>query len=660
MGEELRNKRLWSERGVDRLALQFEHTDRVLAETRVFQPPQEVLEKSNIARYMREKGFANWDELHRWSVENVEEFWAEQARDLTWFEPWTKVHEWTFPYAKWFIGAKCNIVYNALDRHMQTPVKNRVAFYWETEDGQSHAISYAQLYREVNRLASALARLGVGKGDRVVIYLPRIPEQIISMLAVARLGAVHSVVFSAFTATALKDRVNDCDAKVVITADGYPYAGKIHLKKPDVDQALKENQTVEHVIVVRRANVDVPMTEGRDHYYDELVAGADEFVPCTPVDAEDPLFTLYTSGTTGKPKGVVHVHGGYMVQAYATSRFVFDLQPDDIFWCTADPGWVTGHSYIVYGPLMMGATSVFYEGAPTIPHPGRFWEIVEKYGVTIMYTAPTAIRGLMRHGDDIPAKFDLSSLRLLGSVGEPINPEAWMWYYSVIGGERCPIMDTWWQTETGAHMITPTPITPLKPGSATRPFLGIEADVVDNRGNPVPEGKGGYLVIKKPWPAMMRTLFKDPERYESYWRTIEGLYFAGDSAYRDEDGYFWIQGRVDDVITKAGHRLGSMEIESALVGHEAVAEAAVIGKPDPITGERIKAFIILKTGFDTNGDLEAELKRFIRAEMGPIAVPDEIEIVDSLPKTRSGKIMRRFLRAKELGLPLGDLSTLED
>lgn len=642
------------------MALQFEHTDRVLDETRVFAPPQEALTDSNLARYMREKGFADWDELHRWSVENVEEFWAEQARDLSWFEPWTQVHEWTFPYAKWFIGAKCNIVYNALDRHMNTEVKNRVAFYWETEDGQSHAISYAQLYRDVNRLASALAKLGVGKGDRVVIYLPRIPEQIISMLAVARLGAVHSVVFSAFTATALKDRVNDCDAKVVITADGYPYAGKIHLKKPDVDVALKENQTVEHVIVVRRANVEVPMTEGRDHYYDELVATADEFIPCTPVDAEDPLFTLYTSGTTGKPKGVVHVHGGYMVQTYATARFVFDLKPDDIFWCTADPGWVTGHSYIVYGPLMMGATSVFYEGAPTIPHPGRFWEIVQKYGVTIMYTAPTAIRGLMRHGDDVPAQFDLSSLRLLGSVGEPINPEAWMWYYSVIGKERCPIMDTWWQTETGAHMITPSPITPLKPGSATHPFLGIEADVVDNRGNPVPEGKGGYLVIKKPWPAMMRTLFKDPDRYESYWRTIEGLYFAGDSAYRDADGYFWIQGRVDDVITKAGHRLGSMEIESALVGHKAVAEAAVIGKPDPVTGERIKAFIILKSGFDPNGELETELKRFIRAEMGPIAVPDEIEVVESLPKTRSGKIMRRFLKAKELGLPTGDVSTLED
>lgn len=642
------------------LALEFDHTDRVLEEARVFPPPPSALADSHIARYMKEKGFSQWDDLYAWSIKNPMEFWSEQANELDWFAPWKEVREWKPPYVQWFLGAQCNIVYNALDRHMKTDVKNRVAFYWEGEDGSSKTISYAQLYHEVNRFASALTKLGIEKGDRVIIYLPRVPEQIIAMLAVARIGAVHSVVFSAFTSNALKDRVNDADAVAIITADAYPYGGKMHLKKPDVDSALEDNETVEHVIVVRRGNIeDVPMQEGRDHFYDDLIANADDEIPCTPVDAEHPLFTLYTSGTTGKPKGVVHVHGGYMVQTFATSKFVFDLKPDDIFWCTADPGWVTGHSYIVYGPLMMGATSVFYEGAPTIPDPGRFWDIVQKYDITILYTAPTALRGLMRYGDEYPKQYDLSSLRLLGTVGEPINPEAWMWYYTVIGQERCPIMDTWWQTETGAHIITPTPVNSLKPGSAGRPFLGIEADVLDNQGNSVPDGKGGYLVMKTPWPAMMRTLFKDDERYQTYWNTIEGVYFAGDSAYKDEDGDYWIQGRVDDVITKAGHRLGSMEIESALVGHDAVAEAAVIGKPDPVTGERIKAFIILKANKQRD-ELEDELKKFIRAEMGPIAVPDEIEVVDSLPKTRSGKIMRRYLKAKELGLPTGDVSTLED
>lgn len=643
------------------VSLEFTHTDRVLDESRLFEPPEQFLRQSHIAAYMKEKGFRSWDELYAWSIAHVETFWDEQARHLTWFSPWTKVRNWAYPYVEWFKDGKCNIVYNALDRHMETDVKNKVAFYWESESGESRAISYLQLYQDVNRLANALRQLGIQKGDRVIVYMPRIPEQIVAMLAIARIGAVHSVVFSAFTANALKNRIVDAEAKAVITVDGYHYAGKLIPKKNDVDLALQEPSTVEHVIVVSHANIDVPMQAGRDHLYADLVQKAAPYCPCTPMDAEDPLFTLYTSGTTGKPKGVVHVHGGYMVQTFTTTRFTFDLHPDDIYWCTADPGWVTGHSYIVYGPLMTGSTSVFYEGAPTVPDPGRFWAIVEKYRITVMYTAPTAIRGLMRHGNEFPRKYDLSSLRLLGTVGEPINPEAWMWYYTEIGQSRCPIVDTWWQTETGAHLITPTPITPLKPGSATKPFLGIVADVVDASGQPVPEGKGGYLVIRQPWPAMMRTIHRDDERYRSYWETIRGCYFTGDSAYRDEDGYFWIQGRVDDVITKAGHRLGSMEIESALVSHPAVAEAAVIGKPDEVTGERIKAFVILKQGYDSNvADLPSQLRAHVRTEMGPIAVPDEIEIVASLPKTRSGKIMRRFLKADELGLPKGDLSTLDD
>jgi acetate--CoA ligase len=642
------------------VSLQFEHTDRVLTEKRVFHPSPEVVRQANITKYMRGKGFDTWEELYRWSIENPEEFWAEQARELYWHRPWSKVREWNAPYVKWFLDAECNIVYNALDRHMGTPVQDKVAFYWEAEDGEQRAVSYRELYREVNRFANALKGLGIQKGDRVVIYLPRIPEQIVAMLAVARIGAVHSVVFSAFTARALAQRIEDAQAKAVICTDGYQYAGKIVEKKADVDEAVAQVGTVEKVIVVRRAGLDIPMQAGRDHWYHELIAEADPYCPCEPVSSEDMLFTLYTSGTTGKPKGVVHVHGGYMVQVYTTAKFTFDLKPTDVYWCTADPGWVTGHSYQIYGPMMLGATSVFYDGAPTYPDPGRFWALVEKYGITIMYTAPTAIRGLMRHGDEWPNKYDLSSLRLLGSVGEPINPEAWMWYYTVIGKERCPIMDTWWQTETGAHLITPTPITPLKPGSATYPFLGIEADVVDSAGQPTPEGKGGYLVIKQPWPSMMRTIFKDPARYETYWNTIPGVYFAGDSAYKDEDGYFWIQGRVDDVITKAGHRLGSMEIESALVEHDAVVEAAVIGKPHPVTGESIKAFILLAKGYEASDELINELKQFIRKNVGPISVPDEIEVVDKLPKTRSGKIMRRLLKAQELGLPIGDTSTLED
>ena len=641
------------------MALQFEHTDRVLTESRVFKPSPELVERANITAYMRKKGFDDWESLYQWSIKEPEAFWAEQASELHWFKPWEKVKEWNPPYVKWFVGGKTNIVYNALDRHMGTPVQDKVAFYWESEAGQRRTISYRELYQEVNKFASALKKLGIKKGDRVVIYLPRIPEQIVAMLAVARIGAVHSVVFSAFTARALRQRVEDAQATALITTDAYQYAGKLVQKKADVDEGIS-GTTVKTVIVVRNAGIDIPMQEGRDVWYHEIMADADPYCPCEEMDAEDPLFTLYTSGTTGKPKGVVHVHGGYMVQVYATQKFTFDTKPDDVYWCTADPGWVTGHSYIVYGPMMLGATSVFYDGAPTIPDPGRLWSIAERYGVTCFYTAPTAIRGLMRFGDEWPNKYDLSKLRLLGSVGEPINPEAWMWYYTVIGKERCPIMDTWWQTETGAHLITPSPITALKPGSATRPFLGIEADVVDRNGESVSGGKGGYLVIRNPWPSMMRTIFGDEERYKTYWNTIPGVYFTGDSAYRDEDGYFWVQGRVDDVITKAGHRLGSMEIESALVEHDAVVEAAVIGKPHPVTGESIKAFIILAQGYEPSEELVNELKAFIRKNVGPISVPDEIEIVSSLPKTRSGKIMRRLLRAQELGLDVGDTSTLED
>ena len=639
--------------------LDWETTSRVLSEERLFQPSQEIVENANITHYMREKGFSSYEELHAWSVENSEDFWEEMARELHWFKPWEQVLDWQPPDAQWFVGGETNIVYNALDRHMSTPTRNKVAFYWEGEDGSSRTISYSDLYYEVCTFANALESLGLKKGDRIVIYMPRIPEQIVAMMAAARVGIVHSVVYSGFSAQALRDRIQDAEAKAVITADGYYYRGKIVTLKSIVDDAVRECPTIKRVVTVKRAGNQVGWHSGRDVWYHDLMALSNAKHEAARLDSEDPLYMLYTSGTTGKPKGIVHVHGGYMVGIYTTIKFVFDIKPDDVYWCAADPGWVTGHSYIVYGPLIAGATSVFYEGANDFPDPGRLWRMIEKYGVSILYTSPTAIRALMRFGEGWPAESDLSTLRLLGSVGEPINPEAWVWYRKVAGREQ-PIMDTWWQTETGMQMITPTPIMPLKPGSGTKEFLGVQASVVDKTGKEVGPNEGGYLIIKKPWPSMMRTIFRDPERYASYWNTIPGVYFAGDAAHRDSDGYYWIQGRVDDVIKKSGYRLGSSEIESALVSHPAVAEAAVIGKPDPVKGEAIKAFVTLRTGYEASEQLHSDLRLHVRESVGPIAVPEELEFVATLPKTRSGKIMRRVLKAKELGQEVGDLSTLEE
>lgn len=639
--------------------LEWEKTDRILREERLFTPSQEVIEQANITRYMKSKGFSNWNDFYQWSLTNPEIFWADMAKELHWFKPWHKVLDWKPPHAKFFLGGQTNIVYNCLDRHMGTPTEKKIAFYWESEDGKTSAMSYGDLYHAVSRFAGALKKLGIKKGDRVGIYMPRIPEIIIAMLAVARIGAVHSVVFSAFSATALKERLEDAQAKAVITSDGYLYRGKPVLLKAMVDKAVSECPTVEHVIVANRLDSNPPMQKGRDIAWDEFMKNSPEETPCEMLDSEEMLYILYTSGTTGKPKGAVHIHGGYMVGVYATMKFIFDLKPNDVWWCTADPGWVTGHSYIVYGPLCHGATSVFFEGAMDYPDPGRWWQLVEKYNISILYTAPTAIRALMRHGEEYPVKYNLSSLRLLGSVGEPINPQAWIWYRKVTG-DKLPIMDTWWMTETGMQMISPLPITPLKPGSATHPFPTIKAGCVTKTGEPVSPGSGGYLVIETPWPAMFRTVYKDPDRYEAYWNIIPGKYFAGDACHKDVDGYFWIQGRVDDVIKKAGHRLGSMEIESSLVSHPSVAEAAVVGKPDPVKGEAIKAFVTVKKGVVADEALKAALCLHVRETIGPIAVPDEIEFSDALPKTRSGKIMRRLLKARETGEQAGDLSTLEE
>jgi acetyl-CoA synthetase len=642
--------------------LGFENTDTILIEDRVFPPSDEIVQNANITAYMKKKGFEDYESFFKWSLEHRFEYWEDMANELHWFEPWKTTFAWTEkPFFKWFIDGKFNIVYNCLDRHMQTPTRNKIAFYWEGDDGSSRSVTYEQLYQLTNQFAKGLQNLGVKKGDRVAIYMPAIIEQIVAVLAVARLGAVHTVVFGGFAASALRDRIIDAQAKVVITADGNHRGGKLIQLKKITDEAVSETPTIEKVVVVRRLGLDVSMQSGRDVYWDELVADipTDAVVPCEPMDSEDMLYILYTSGSTGKPKGVVHTQGGYAVGVYATTKFVFDVKDSDIFWCTADVGWVTGHSYIIYGPLMNGTTNVLFEGVPTYPAPDRFWSIVEKYKVSIIYTSPTAIRGLMRFGEEWPAKHDLSSLRLLGTVGEPINPEAWMWYRKNIGRNELPIMDTWWQTETGSIMISPTVILSLKPGSATRPLPTIEADIVDKNGVPVGSGKGGFLIIRHPWPSLMRTIYGDPDRYRTYWETIPDVYFAGDAATIDFDGYLRIQGRVDDVIKVSGHRLGSMEIESSLVSHPAVAEAAAIGKPDAVKGEHVKVFVILKSGFEASEDLEKELKLHVRTTVGAIAIPDELEFVPSLPKTRSGKIMRRVMRAREMGEPVGDTSTLD-
>jgi acetyl-CoA synthetase len=609
------------------------------------------------------------DELLLRASQDLSGFWEEQARQFEWFEPWqTVLDDSNKPFFKWFVGGKTNIAYNCLDRHVNTWRRNKLALIWEGEKGESRTFSYHSLNRDVCMFSNVLRSMGVKKGDRVTIYMGRIPELPIAMLACAKIGAVHSVVYGGFSVEALHGRIDDSQSNVVITCDGGYMNGKIVELKNIVDEALKRSATVETVIVVKRTGQDVVMEAGRDYWYHDLMglpvaksAGGQSRCETEEMDAEDPLFMLYTSGTTGRPKAILHTHGGYMVGVATTLKLVFDLKEEDRYWCTADPGWITGHSYIVYGPLLVGATSFMYEGAPSYPYPNRWWSMIERYGINVLYTAPTAIRGLMRYGEAWPNRHDLSSLRLLGSVGEPINPEAWRWYYEVIGKGRCPIMDTWWQTETGMFMITPLPATPLKPGSATRPFPGVEADIYDENGVPVAEGEEGYLVLKKPWPAMLRTIYKDPDRYISqYWTKFPGVYFTGDSARKDKDGYFWIIGRVDDVIKVSGYRLGTAEIESALVSHPAVAEAAAIGLPHEIKGNAIHAYVILRAGHEASESLVEELRNHVSHEMGPIARPEKITIVNQLPKTRSGKIMRRVLKARAQGLPEGDLSTLEE
>jgi acetyl-CoA synthetase len=627
-----------------------ENIDTLLKESRVYQPTAETKAVAHIQDY---------ESAYKKSIADPEGFWSDVAKELEWFSPWTKVLEWNYPWAKWFVGATCNIAYNCLDRHVNTWRKNKVAVIWVGEHDQERVITYGELYRQVNRCANALKKLGLTKGDRVTIYLPKVPEQIVAMLACARIGLIHSVVYSGFSAPALANRIQDAESKLVITADVGFDRGKILNLKPVVDQAVANSPTVEHVVVLRRQIPHVSLSAPKEIDWHDWVKGEKAICAAEPLDSEHPLYILYTSGTTGKPKGVVHVHGGYMVGTYITTKYVFDLKEEDVYFCVADPGWVTGHSYIVYGPLLNGATILTAEGKPDYPNPGRWWDLIERYGVSIFYTTPTAIRLLMRYGEDWPKKYDLSTLRILGSVGEPINPEAWEWFHRAAGGNK-PIMDTWWQTETGSILITPLPTVPLKPGSATRPFLGIEADVVDSQGNSLPANAGGFAVIKKPWPSMMRTIYKDPERYKTYWNTIPNCYTAGDICHKDADGYMWFMGRADDVIKVAGNRLGTAEVESALVSHPAVAEAAVIGKPHKLVGESIKAFVILKQGQVDSPALIQSIKDQVLQELGKIAVPSEIDIVSSLPKTRSGKIMRRVLKAKELGQDVGDISTIED
>jgi acetyl-CoA synthetase len=628
--------------------------DALLREDRAFAPPDAFRNEAHV------RDERVYDEAAR----DPEAFWANFARELEWSSPWTRVLEWNPPHAKWFVGGKINASVNCLDRHVRTARRNKAAIIWEGEPGDRRTLTYYDLHREVCQFANVLKSFGVTRGDRVALYLPLIPELAIAMLACARIGAVHSVVFGGFSAESLRDRINDAGARLLVTADGGFRRGAIVPLKKVADEALRETPSIEHAIVVRRGHTDiaVDMQHGRDHWYHEVLSQAPYGCEPEAMDAEDMLYILYTSGTTGKPKGIVHTTGGYLVGTYATTKWVFDLKEDDVYWCTADIGWVTGHSYVVYGPLANGATVVMYEGAPDWPQKDRFWSIVARYGVTIFYTAPTAIRAFMRWGTEWPNKHDMRSLRLLGSVGEPINPEAWVWYHLHIGGERCPVVDTWWQTETGAIMITPLPgVTSTKPGSATRPFPGVSAEVLTEKGGAVPVG-GGLLALTRPWPSMLRGIYGDPERYvQQYWsRWRNDIYFTGDGAKRDEDGYFWLLGRVDDVLNVAGHRIGTMEVESALVDHQKVAEAAVVGRPHEIKGQAIAAFVTVKEGVALSDQLAEELKKHVAQKIGAIARPDDVIFAADLPKTRSGKIMRRLLRDIAEGKALGDTTTLAD
>ncbi len=626
-------------------------------ETRIFPPPPEFAANAHI------KSFAEYEQIYQKSVENPEAFWAEQAENLHWIKKWDTILDWKLPHAKWFVGGEINASDNCLDRHIENGRADKTAIIWEGEPGEIRTFTYRELHMEVCKFANVLKKIGVAKGDRVALYMPLVPELAMAMLACARIGATHTVIFGGFSADAIRDRVNDCDCKLIVTADGgFRRGAEIKLKEI-VDEAAEQCPNVENIVVYQRTKSPIAMKDGRDHWWHEIIETVDDNCEAEKLDSEHPLFILYTSGTTGKPKGILHTTGGYLTQTTYTAKMVFDLKEDDIYWCSADIGWITGHSYVVYGMLANGATVLMYEGAPNFPDFDRFWDIIERHKVSILYTAPTAIRAFIKWGEQFPLKHDLSSLRLLGTVGEPINPEAWMWYHEVIGKRKCPIIDTWWQTETGAMMISPLPgATPTVPGTATRPLPGIIVDVVTKSGKPVGTNEGGYLVIKHPFPSMLRTIWGDDERYKkTYWSEIPNVYFAGDGARRDERGYYWIMGRVDDVINVSGHRLGTAEIESALVSHSAVAEAAVVGKPDEIKGQAIAAFVTLEGGRTGNDDLKAELRTHVAKEIGALAKPDDIRFTDTLPKTRSGKIMRRLLR--EIaggGAVAGDVTTLED
>jgi acetyl-CoA synthetase len=629
----------------------------ILREHRVFPPPPEFAAKAHV------KSLEEYETLYRRSIQDPEGFWAEVARELHWFTPWTSVLDWQLPSAKWFVGGKINLCYNCVDRHALSDRKDKTAILWEGEPGETRQLTYGELHIEVQKFANVLKGLGVRKGDRVAVYMGMTPELAIALLACARIGAVHSVIFGGFAANALVDRINDASCVAVVTQDGSYRRGLEVRLKSIVDEALNNCPSVKNVVVYRRTGSAVSMKEGRDQWWHDLADQAPADCPAEPLDSEDPLYILYTSGTTGKPKGLVHTTGGYSVQTYLTSKLIFDLKPDDVYWCTADIGWVTGHSYVVYGILQNGVTTVMYEGAPNFPEPDRLWKIVDAHKVTVFYTAPTAIRACIKWGDQYPLRHSLASLRLLGTVGEPINPEAWIWYREIIGKGRCPIVDTWWQTETGAIMLAPLPgAIPTKPGSATRPFFGIEPAVVDRQGENVPAGSGGLLVIRKPWPSMARTIFNDPDRYaRTYWSEIPGSYFSGDGARMEPDGDYWLMGRVDDVINVSGHRLGTMEVESALVAHPKVAEAAVVGRPHDLKGQAIAAFVSLESSHEPSPQLKEELREWVAKEIGSLARPDDIRFTQALPKTRSGKIMRRLLRELATnGEIKGDTTTLED